>query len=154
MHSTMSASPRALLLDYALALFAAAILALFCAATFAEPPAHAAAVPSTTRNTVDAATRFQFVALFASGTSSRDIEAWRSAVLARAHVQGCVRGRACMQRALRLSALGDRRVEALAFDLAAETPAAERTAILAAATSASPHAEIHYHTSPLRAAGG
>jgi len=97
--------------------------------------------------------RFGYVAVFAPGTPGVAIEQWRRQVLARTHDLGCD-GRPCPQRTLRLSSLGPARAEALAFDLAATTPAAERAALLAAAARSSPPARLHHDTTPRRASGG
>jgi len=152
MHITMHAPARARPLDHALAFFAVAMFALFCTASLHT---HGAAlhVDAPARSTVGAETPFEYVAVFASGTSGRDIEAWRASVLARPHAQGCARGRSCTQRLLRLSALGQGRAEVLAFDLAADTPAAERRAIVDAIATATPRAAIHAMTSPRHAVG-
>lgn len=108
--------------------------------------------PSPNQTRVDAATRFEYVAVFPAATPSSSIETWRREVLVRSHTQGCSPGRSCVQRLLRGSGLGRRRVQTLGFDLATATPAAERAAILAAAVAHAPHPHIEPASSLQRAA--
>lgn len=139
----------------AIAFVAAATLAasaLIAAPPFGEAPG--AAGKPVARQAVGAATRFEYVAVFAAGTAASAIERWRQQVLATTFVQPCVGQRPCLGRALRLSSLGPSHGEVLAFDLAADTPAAERTALLAAAAQAQPRADLHHDSTPRQAVGG
>lgn len=103
------------------------------------------------RHAIGPGTRFDHVAVFSPGTPAAAIEGWRQTVLAHAHVQACATGRACLVRALRLSALGAAGAEVLAFDLAADTPPTERHALLAAALTAQPRARLCHACTPLQA---
>lgn len=107
------------------------------------------------RMAIGATTQFDQVAVFATGTPSAAIEAWRVAVLGRVHGQACRRGLPCVQRTLRLSGIGPMRADVLAFDLDPATPAAERRAIaLAGTNSRLTQPRLHAATTPLLAAGG
>lgn len=86
---------------------------------------------------VDAATRFDYVAVFAPGTAASQVETWRQQVL-RVHQQGCLRGNPCVARSLRGAELGATRQFALGFDLMPDAPPQERAALLAAAQQALP----------------
>ena len=131
-------------IPFVLALFTA--IALLLGAGGGGHPAGAA------RHPVGVDSRFGHVAVFAAGTSGAAIEQWRRDVLAQTHAQACAGDRPCLQRSLRLSAVGAAAVEVLAFDLAAETSAAERDALLAAAARAVPRAHLRRDTTPRLAA--
>ena len=134
-------------IPFVLALVAAAALLLGADERDGDPA-------GTTRHAVGADSRFGHVAVFAAGTSGAAIEQWRRDVLARTHAQACAGGRPCLQRSLRLSAVGAAAAEVLAFDLAAETPDAERDALLAAAARTQPRAQLRHDTTPRLAALG
>jgi hypothetical protein len=153
MHTARIATTHFRKLELALAFAAVAMLCLYCAARVAAREPETPLTPEATHAVVNAATRFEYVALFAPGTTGRAIENWRNQVLAQPHTQACAHGRACTLRMLRLSALGPQHLEALAFDLAAETPIAERAAILAAAAQVTPAAQIHTNAAPHQVAG-
>lgn len=87
--------------------------------------------------TIDAGTAFDYVAVFAPGTSAGQVEHWRSAVL-RVHESPCLRQRACIARSLRGAALGPRQQFAVGFDLMPDAAPNERAALLAAAQQALP----------------
>lgn len=101
---------------------------------------------------VGVATKFDFVAVFPTETSSIDIERWRVQVLANPHVQACAGGRSCVQRMLLLAALGLENRDVLAFDLSTAVSASERAALLAAAAAQLPTVDIYQNTSPQLAA--
>lgn len=98
--------------------------------------------PATTQMHVNAATQFEYVVVFPADTPSSAIETWRRDVLVRSHTQACNTGHSCVRRLLRGSTRGTQRVEAFAFDLAADTPVAERTALLTAAVAHAAHPRI------------
>ncbi|MEO8671371.1 MAG: hypothetical protein ABI411_08665 [Tahibacter sp.] len=74
-------------------------------------------------------TPFAYVAVFPPATRSDEIEQWRAQVL-RVHRVACTGARACVARSLRLSGIGKRGQETLAFDLMPDTPPDERRAIV------------------------
>lgn len=90
---------------------------------------------------VGATTRFDYVAVFPSGTSAAQVEAWRSRVL-RVHEAGCFRGNPCIARSLRGAELGSARQFAFGFDLMRDAPPHERAAVLAAAQQSLPGTRI------------
>lgn len=137
--------PALAAIPFALALIAATGLLIGASDDGVRPAAAA-------RHAVGAGSRFGHIAVFTAGTSAAAIEQWRRDVLARTHATACNGGRPCLQRTLRLSAVGAARAEILAFDLAAETPPAEHDALLAAVARATPRAQLHHDTTPLRAA--
>lgn len=101
--------------------------------------------------TVDAQTPFDYVAVFAPGTSAGQVEQWRSAVL-RVHESPCLRQRACIARSLRGAALGPQQQFAVGFDLMPEAAPNERVALLAAAQQALPGVRLVAASSLARAA--
>lgn len=126
----------------ATALLAAAAALLYLALTPAQREA---------ATTVDAQTPFDYVAVFAPGTSAGQVEQWRGAVL-RVHESPCLRQRACIARSLRGAALGPQRQFAVGFDLMAEAAPNERAALLAAAQQALPGVRLVAASSLARAA--
>lgn len=86
---------------------------------------------------IDAATRFDYVAVFPPGTDTAAVEHWRSRVL-RVHERGCFRGNPCIARSLRGAELGPARQFAIGFDLMRDAPPTERAAVLAAAQQVLP----------------
>lgn len=90
---------------------------------------------------VDAATRFDYVAVFPPGTDAAAVERWRLAVL-RVHESGCFRGNPCIARSLRGAELGSARQFAIGFDLMRDAPPGERTAVLAAAQQTLPGVRV------------
>lgn len=128
----------------------ASALALAMLASW-TPVRDADATAATARQAIGPGTRFDHVAVFSRGTPAAAIEGWRQTVLAHAHVQACAAGRACLVRALRLSATGATGAEVLAFDLAIDTPPSERHALLAAALAAQPRARLCHACTPLQA---
>lgn len=93
--------------------------------------------PLAPSDAVDAATRFDYVAVFPPGTDAAAVERWRDAVL-RVHASGCFRGNPCIARSLRGAELGSARQFAIGFDLMRDAPPHERAAVLAAAQHALP----------------
>lgn len=142
--TTRAAARRVRLPECMLALLAIAFAAAAWQAM--HPPARAA---------IGASTTFDQIAVFEPGTPATAIEAWRAAVVGRVHRQPCHRSLPCVQRVLRLSGIGPRRAELLAFDLDPATPTAEREAIAVAMADAQlPKPTLHPSTTPLHAAGG
>lgn len=90
---------------------------------------------------VDAATRFDYVAVFPPGTDAAAVERWRGLVL-RVHETGCFRGNPCIARSLRGAELGRARQFAIGFDLMRDAPPTERAAVLAAAQQALPGVRV------------
>lgn len=101
--------------------------------------------------TVDARTAFDYVAVFAPGTSAAQVEQWRGAVL-RVHESPCLQTRACIARSLRGAALGPRQQFAIGFDLMPDAAPNERAALLAAAQQALPGVRLVAASSLARAA--
>ena len=101
---------------------------------------------------IDADTRFDYVAVFAPGSSATDVERWRASVL-RAHVTPCVANLPCTLRALRFAELGAQRRYAIGFDLSPGIAPDERAALVAAASADPARATLVAATTPRRAAG-
>lgn len=128
------------------------LLALFCALGAGVVTMLALAARTNGDTRIGADTRFDYVAVFAPGTSSADIERWRAGVM-RVHVTPCVARLPCTMRALRFAALGPDRRDAIAFDLDRAVTADERAAIVAAASADPARVHLVAATTPRRAAG-
>lgn len=100
---------------------------------------------------ISAQTSFDYVAVFAPGTSSAQVEQWRNAVL-RVHESACLQARACIARSLRGAALGPQQQFAIGFDLMPDAAPNERAALLAAAQQALPGVRLVASSSLARAA--
>ncbi|TDR42543.1 hypothetical protein DFR29_108127 [Tahibacter aquaticus] len=126
----------------ALLLLAAAALAVYAVAGLREPRGDSEAIGTQTR--------FDYVAVFAAGTSAAQVEHWRAQVL-RVHESACLQRHACIARSLRAAELGPQRQFALAFDLMHDAPPNERAALLAAAQQAIPGVRLVAGSSLARA---
>lgn len=107
--------------------------------------------PRSAAATIDAQTPFDYVAVFAPGTSAAQVEQWRNAVL-RVHEHPCLEQRSCIARSLRGAALGPQRQFAIGFDLMSGAAPHERAALLAAAQQALPGVRLVAASSLARAA--
>jgi hypothetical protein len=125
-------------------------LALFAAAAVFALLAWRGSPDTAADARVDAATRFDYVAVFPPGTDAVDVERWRHRVL-RVHENGCFRGNPCIARSLRGAELGRAGQFAIGFDLMRDAPSTERAAVLAAAQQTLPGVRIAVGSSLLQA---
>lgn len=121
-----------------IALAIAVALAAFFALTNRD--AHAGAVG------VD--TRFDYVAVFPLAVTEQQIEEWRQKVLGQPRQHGCMGGRPCVARTIRLALAGSGGREVIAFDLMPEVSSRERAAIAAAAVTELPGTALHIGARP------
>lgn len=116
---------------------AAGALLLLAAAALLAYAVFGLSEPRNDDTAIGAQTRFDYVAVFAAGTSAAQVEDWRAKVL-RIHETACLHRHACIARSLRAAELGPQRQFALGFDLMQDAPPNERAALLAAAQQAVP----------------